>query len=77
MQYVVRLQDTVSGSKPTVSQKDKCVQEERICEHGAKDEGKEAKSEGRGKKRTETVAQSKNTKSSGGKGGKKNCSGAV
>lgn len=29
------------------------------------------------KKRTETVAQSKNTKSSGGKGGKKNCSGAV
>lgn len=30
-----------------------------------------------GKKRTETVAQSKNTKSSGGKGGKKNCSGAV
>lgn len=40
----------MSGSKNTTSQKGKCVQEKSICEDGAKDKEKEAKSEGGGKK---------------------------
>lgn len=66
------------SSKTTISQKEKCVQEKRICEDGAKDEGKEAKSEAEGKKRTENIAQSKRDQKQWGKGGKgKNCSEVV
>lgn len=41
----------MSSSKTTISQKEKCVQEKRICEDGAKDEGKYAKSEAEGEKK--------------------------